>query len=164
MLSKFASGPCTWPYLFVQLWKLLTKSSAEVTIGIVCVSAPALRPLMKKIRGRKRGIETQHKSATDPGPVTKSGGTKVSFALGSLKRPEKSKVRLNTRENSSVEQFRPNDVNRTITEIEAGEGHRYERCHDDTSENDSEDRGEFVVGGHGILRRMEVAVTISDRV
>lgn len=68
------------------------------------------------------------------------------------------------RDDGSVEQFRPNDVNRTITEIEVGEGYGYDGSRDGTGDTSGDDRGEFAVGNHGILRRVEVAVTISDRV
>lgn len=145
-------------------------SSAEVTIGLVCISAPALRPLLKKLSGGR--TKSSSASSTDQESGARSIRHKSgSVALVFLPRPEKLKSRSRIRSDDSVEQFRPNDVNRTITEIgctgseENGYTYGGHQDHDQTSENDCEDHAGFVVGcSHGILRKMEVAVTVSDRV
>ncbi|KAL0636605.1 hypothetical protein Q9L58_004450 [Maublancomyces gigas] len=138
---------------------------AEVTIGLVCINAPALRPLLKRLSGNTS--KPSDKSTVD---TRSSGGYRggESIALGPIQRPDKTKSRSRSRDDgtSSVEQFRPNDVNCTITEI-GTEEHGYVGCqyHDQVGENSSDH--EDSIGcecTHGILRKMEVAVTVSDRV
>jgi hypothetical protein len=146
-------------------------AAAEAAMGIIAVSAPAIRPMLKGMNIHICSLHIKTKSNRDSISdlrTTKTGanGTKSSFALGSIKRPEKSKVRLQMRDGGSVERFRPNEINRTITEIEAGQDLenqddiRYDMGHDEREDfAPRPDSG----GGQGIVRKMEVAVTISDR-
>lgn len=158
-------GHVIYPQFLESFWQSLTEDSAEVTIGLVCINAPALRPLLKRLSGNIS--KSPDNSTTDD---TRSSGYRgESTALGRIQRPDKSKSRSRSRDDgtSSVEQFRPNDVNCTITEI-GTEGHGYAGCqyHDQFGENgggDIEDSIECECT-HGILRKMEVAVTVSDRV
>ncbi|KAH8151400.1 uncharacterized protein LAJ45_04604 [Morchella importuna] len=144
---------------------------AEAAMGIIAVSAPAIRPMLKGMNIHICSLHIKTKSDRDSISdlrTTKTGanGTKSSFALGSIKRPEKSKVRLQMRDGGSVERFRPNEINRTITEIEAGQD--LENQDDIRGDTGHEEREDFAPrpgsgGGQVIVRRMEVAVTISDR-
>lgn len=152
--------------------------SAEVTIGLVCINAPALRPLLQKFSGNMLSKSSSRASSVDQeSGTTGSSGRAGSIALGSIQRPEKVKARSRNRDDSSssVEQFRPNDINRTITEIgttsetdgygHEGEwqDHQHQHHHDQTGESGAEDHAGCECN-FGILRKMEVAVTVSDRV
>ncbi|KAI5845875.1 hypothetical protein DFP73DRAFT_624790 [Morchella snyderi] len=144
---------------------------AEAAMGIIAVSAPAIRPMLKGMNVNICSLQIKTKSNRDSISdlrTTKTGvnGTKSSFALGSIKRPEKSKVRLQMRDGGSVEQFRPNDINRTITEIEVGQD--LENQDDMRSDTEHGEREDFEPRPDSdddqvIVKKMEVAVTISDR-
>lgn len=152
-------------FLKKVFWQPLTENSAEVTIGLVCINAPALRPLLKRLSGNIS--KPSAGESTVDGTISEYRGG--SIALGSIQRPDKSKSRSRSRDDgtSSVEQFRPNDVNCTVTEIGTEEhGHVGCQYHDQVGEN-SGGYHEDSIGcecTHGILRKMEVAVTVSDRV